>query len=281
MSTARELDQYFTHPKVAKTCFDRLRSVVHLPADAVFLEPSAGEGAFFDLMPPANRFGFDLQPRQSGIQQQDFLLYEWPTGRSRAITVGNPPFGKNASLAVSFFNHAAKFSDVIAFIVPKTFRKGSLVRRLDKNFVLCCDDELPECSFIFEGQPYSVPCCFQIWKRSATARLDIQGPLTHVDFGFVGPQDADFAVRRVGGLAGKVLRVFAGYSAASHYFIKARGNADVLIGRLAGIDWSDVKANNAGNPSISKREFVAGYSATLAAARVTRGASTRALAAAP
>ena len=39
------------------------------------------------------------------------------------LIVGNPPYGKNCSTAINFFNHAVTISDFIAFIIPKTFRK--------------------------------------------------------------------------------------------------------------------------------------------------------------
>lgn len=273
MSTARELDQFYTLPRVARICFDSLLNKIVLPAATVFLEPSAGTGSFFNLMPERHRLGYDLDPRCSGVVEQDFLKLQWPADRSFAVTVGNPPFGKNASLAVAFFNHAAQFSDVIAFIVPKTFRKVSLVRRLDTNFVLVSDEELHESAFVFEGQPYSVPCCFQIWKRSDIQRVDVIGPLEHSDFGFVAGSEADFAVRRVGGLAGKVLRDFIGYSPASHYFIKSRVGVSALIECLEAVDWSEIKSNTAGNPSISKRELVAGYERAKAAAGLPNAAS--------
>ena len=37
-----------------------------------------------------------------------------------------PPFGKVSSLAIRFFNKCAQFSDVIAFIIPRTFNKVSV-----------------------------------------------------------------------------------------------------------------------------------------------------------
>ena len=254
MSTARELDQFYTHPAIAQACFDQLLRAIPPSPDAIFLEPSAGNGAFFNLMPADRRLGFDLEPRCPDVQLQDFLAYTWPADHSRTITVGNPPFGKNASLAVAFFNHAAKFSETVAFIVPKTFRKASLIKRLDKNFKLLHDNELPADAFLFQGRPYNVPCCFQIWVRTQEPRIDVQGPTGHEDFEYVPATEADFAVRKIGALAGKVLKHFVGYSASSHYYIKSNINVDEIVSRLKELirPWSmvitpDTPASASGN----------------------------------
>lgn len=259
MSRARALDQFYTSPGVARFCVQEMRKVLHPSAEDLFLEPSAGDGAFLRLLPTQHRLGLDLDPGSDDVLTGDFFEFVWPFKKRPPITVGNPPFGKNASLAVRFFNHAATFSRAIAFIVPKTFRKQSVVRRLAQHFHCILDLELPRNAFLFEGKSYDVPCCFQVWERRDTPRTDNRTPTSHDDFSFVDREGADFAFRRVGGLAGKIIRKFEGYSAASHYFIKSNIGKEKLIARLAAIDWTEAKANNAGNPSISKAELVAEY----------------------
>lgn len=267
MSKARELDQFYTDGHVAKYCFDILLQHVELSPDDWLLEPSAGDGAFLMVMRQrwaADRcIGIDIDPGCESVTRCEFLEEFSPNpAAKRWITTGNPPFGKNCSLAVRFVKRAAEFSEVIAFIVPLTFRKASLQKRLPMNLELVADVELPRRSFVFEGAPYSVPCCFQIWRRCDEPRVHVDAPLTHDDFSFVGPAQADIAVRRIGAHAGKVLVEFDGYSPNSHFFMKSRkvGRSE-LIRRLSSIDWSDVKFHTAGNPSISKRELVAKYSA--------------------
>lgn len=262
MSPARALDQFYTSPVVAKACFDFLEKTIFLLDTDLFLEPSAGDGAFFKLMPPERRVGVDVEPKHPDVELQNFLTEFVPRpGARRWVVVGNPPFGKNSSLAVRFFQKSAEFADVIAFVVPLTFRKQSLQRRLPANFVLVDELPLSDNAFVFEGKPYSVPCCFQVWKKTPIERKHVLAPLSHVDFEFCEASRADFAIRRVGGLAGKVIRDFDGYSAASHYFIRSRLGAEALARRFESIDWKDVKWNTAGNPSIGKRELVAKYSA--------------------
>jgi hypothetical protein len=177
----------------------------------------------------------------------------------RWVVVGNPPFGKNSSLAVRFFNKAAEFADVIAFVVPLTFRKQSLQRRLKANFELVAETALGDDAFVFEGKACSVPCAFQVWRKTAVSREHVLLPLTHEDFEFCQAAEADFAIRRVGAMAGRVLRDFKHYSAGSNVFIRSNIDADELARRFETINWDDTRCNTAGNPSISKRELVAKY----------------------
>lgn len=265
MSSARELDQFYTKAAVAANCIDFLAKHIDTKG-AYFVEPSAGAGAFWSKLPEADRLGLDLDPKQEKIRQADFLKFnpqeELPTGRF-VVTIGNPPFGKNSSLALKFVNLAANFSDVVAFVLPMTFKKESMRAKVARNLHLVAERNLDPYSFEFEGADYDVPCVFQVYERRSTMREVTLGDLAHSDFEFCAPAVADFAIRRVGGLAGKVISDFASYSPASHYYIKAAvPGCKAVFERL---NWEDVKHNTAGNPSISKRELVRGYATALAA----------------
>ena len=264
----REHDCFFTSQEVAKQCLLTLKSkfankkINELSYD-LWLEPSAGDGVFFELLPP-NRLGIDIRKsKNSKIKKADFLT--WPINQltskyKNIITIGNPPFGKNSNLAVKFFNRSAQFSNCIAMILPRTFLKSSIQRRLDPYF--CCEEEveLPEESFFFNNTPYAVPCVFQIWFKGYTKRKVPLGPLTHRDFEFTTRNNADFAVQRVGVAAGKIKHNFDIIADASHYFIKSLKIGSRVEETFGDIDWSSVKFNTAGNPSISKRELVEMYS---------------------
>jgi hypothetical protein len=238
MSRARELDQFYTSRPVAKHCFSTLLTQLKKGQGYLFLEPSAGDGAFYDLLPADSRIGLDLDPKTEGVAREDFFNFAAQPDWAPVVTVGNPPFGRNTSLAVRFFNHAAEFSELIAFVIPLSFRKESLQRRLNTNFVLTHDETLPPASFVFEGKPYCVLCCFQIWVRSDTPRVAPQGALTHPDFRFTTPEFGDFAFRRVGRLAGKVLRSCAGCHPPSHYFIQSNICLELLMARMTSVDWA-------------------------------------------
>lgn len=254
---SKELDQFYTDPVYAISFLSKIREFTDLDSFDHFLEPSAGTGSFFNQLDPNKRIGIDLDPKYTGIIKADFLQWSAPPNK-RIVTVGNPPFGKNASLAVKFFNRAAEFSNVIAFILPRTFRKDSIINRLDRNFHLVYDETVPDNSFIHEGKPYNVWCCAQIWVRRYHQRDTIKIPRMDdfsVWFDIVPPDDADFSIQRVGGRAGTIRTTdFSGYSPLSHYFIKAKDHR--VLDAFMMIDFENVKNNTAGNPSISPGELL-------------------------
>lgn len=156
-------------------------------------------------------------------------------------------------MAVRFFNHAARQSSVIAFILPRTFRKASIENRLDRNFHLLHEETVPDDAFLFRSKPYNVPAIFQIWERRPERRELRHVETRHSDFDFTTPDRADFAIQRVGARAGRVHRDFTA-SPSSHYFI--RGDVEDIMGQL---DFPSVARNVAGNPSLSKSEIVSLY----------------------
>jgi len=241
-----ENDKFYTLPEVAKHCAEIYSEF----AEGFIVEPSAGSGAFA----PYVNLMLDLVPEGPNIIQQDFLKFD---STQYANYLGNPPFGRNSSLAKDFFNHAAKGKGTIGFILPRTFRKVSIQNALNLNFHLVHDELLQPQSFTLQGQPYAVPCVFQVWQWRETARNKVVLPTEHEDFHFADEDEYDFAIRRVGALAGKVLEV--GGAKASHYFIMAppevRERMEFLYERF-----QEVARNTAGNPSLGKGELISIYS---------------------
>ena len=127
-----QFDKFYTKSSIAKQCYDFLCEKIPSVKEGYFLEPSAGDGSFLEFLP---RFdAFDIRPEGENIKQADFLSLT--LDRRDYITIGNPPFGKRSKLAISFFNHAAKYSKIIAFIVPVSFMKWSVQKELDHSFHL-------------------------------------------------------------------------------------------------------------------------------------------------
>ncbi|WP_162600876.1 Eco57I restriction-modification methylase domain-containing protein [Paraburkholderia sp. C35] len=274
-TTARSLDQFYTSPAVAHSLYQTLLTRLGRKAKGLrFVEPSAGAGAFFEQF-PAGSIGLDLDPRCDGVEQADF--FDWTPEEPAApmAFVGNPPFGKNASLAVRFFNRAASFpgTSFIAFVVPRSFEKASVQRRLDRGFRLVHQEILPESAFVHEGEPYDVPCTFMLWERSAVhASEPVPVVRTHPDFVLLSDAErlsADFAVQRVGSAAGAVKDMFGRVPTGSHYFVRAtdRFEKKLVRERFERLEsdgaWEVVKRRTAGNPSIAQDELVAGYAGTL------------------
>lgn len=261
--TSKDLDQFYTNIKVSKFCMKTLSEEFKLE-EFFLLEPSAGTGSFSDLF-HENSLAIDIDPKKDYIEKIDFLtLNNDIFNDKRVFTIGNPPFGKNSSLAIKFFNKAAEFSEYIGFVVPKTFKKISVINKLNLNFSLIIELEIPLDSFIFEGNSYSVPCVFQVWKKSSLKREIIKTKTLSDYFEFTDKENADFAVRRVGGLAGKVIENFDNYKESSHYFIKAKENKTSLVEKLKKIysNLNELARNSAGNPSLSKHELIITFEKT-------------------
>jgi hypothetical protein len=263
-SVARSLDQFFTARDVAQDCFE----LAHHTASRRFstplwVEPSAGGGVFLNLM-PLPRIGIDIAPQARGILRQDFLSWQ-PDDLSRPIIVcGNPPFGKNAALAIRFFNHAARFADLIAMIVPKTFQKASTHRRLDTWFHIVSEHPIRTHAFLHQQEIRDVPTVFQIWEKRSCARELVRSATCHPHFAFVKASEAEFAFQRVGARAGLVSRQGLIKSSQSHYFLSPRVRTIDVQAVLKAIDWSPVKSRTAGNPSIGKAELVEHYARAIA-----------------
>lgn len=254
---AEGIDPFYTHPELA--CAYAGAAAERWPdPDTLFVEPAAGAGAFVRPLREAGRKvrAMDIAPRGKGIIQGDFFKpHRLFRGRHAGIVVlGNPPFGRNASLAAQFFNRAAEDADGIAFIVPRTFRKMSLQARLDPLFHLAADEDVPEEAFLLDGQAYDVPCAWQVWERGDNERTMPEPPSVDHLIQYTSPALADFAMRRVGFYAGRVIeRNITRLSKTTHYFLRELRNG--VKDLLAGIDWLGVTDQTAGVRSLSKREI--------------------------
>lgn len=248
-----ELDKFYTKPEIAEFCISKIPV---LEQYSLFIEPAAGAGTFLKRL-PMPRIGIDILPDDDEIIELDFFEFK-PTKVNNIIVVGNPPFGKNASLAIRFFNHAAQWADTIAFIVPKTFRKTSIQNNLSLSMVLHLDVDLPDNSFILFNDDnsiseYSVSSCFQIWCKGSRAKIKL--PTTHSDWRWVPKSKAKYAIRRVGGLAGKCFTEFSEYSESSNYFIDCDEQVFNTLNSLFK-EFQSVAKNTVANPSLSKTEIV-------------------------
>jgi len=188
---SKGLDKFYTKESVILDLIDMLE----MDKYDIFIEPSAGDGAFLKHLPKSKTIAMDIQPDVPEIFEEDFFNFR-PSPEQHSsksiITVGNPPFGKNSSLAIKFFNHAAKYSECIAFVLPRTFRKPSVINRLDASFYLEREKVLESKSNSFylpTGEDYDVPTVIQVWKKydNDKTREKINTVSTHKDFQFLSP----------------------------------------------------------------------------------------------
>jgi predicted RNA methylase len=260
MNESRKLDQFYTKKAVAENFYNILNKKYNLK-EYKLIEPSAGTGSFSSLF-HKNSIALDLDPKSDEIIKQDFLNFDGTElPKDNVFVVGNPPFGKNSSLAIKFFNKSAEFADYIAFILPQTFKKESVINKLNINFHLVNEIILQKNSFEFNNEDYDVPCVFQVWEKRKIKRENINSMKKSKLFNFVKKSDADFAIRRVGGLAGKVILDFESYKEPSHYYIKVNTQEigiNELINKLISIypDLQRLARYSAGNPSLSKGELI-------------------------
>jgi hypothetical protein len=166
------LDQFFTRSHVAKACWASLCD--YMTADGAdlthykFVEPSAGLGAFYDLLPDKRRIGIDVVHYRPEFIQSDFLAWSPKKNGYTYASIGNPPFGYRAWLALAFLNHAALFSDYVGFILPMGFqsRGKSNVQDRVKGLRLVHSSPLPPDSFMgVDGKSAKVNALWQIWTK--------------------------------------------------------------------------------------------------------------------
>ena len=190
-------DQFYTQDKIAIDCLEKIFNVLKTNFKTLdfkkmtFLEPSAGGGAFLRALKNKgynNFFAIDIDPGYKDVKKLDFLqdnLSSFLPKRDQIITIGNPPFGHRAKLAIDFINKSLEYSNIVAFILPLQFEKYSAQKNLNPNAKLIYDEKLPDESFVYQDKPYKVRCCLQIWTTLETD-VDLRlrsSPITkHVDF---------------------------------------------------------------------------------------------------
>ena len=276
------LDQFYTKETIAKLCWnhliDTVSSLDKSINDLFFLEPSAGKGAFYSLMPEHRRIGMDLEPKCDGVKSQDFLkTVKIEFESHNTVVVGNPPFGKRGNLAVAFFNHSAYLAETVAFIVPVIFRKFMIHKKLDSRMKFISKLELPKESFEFDsGKTYSVNTEFQVWTRLPCSCDDMREygslPISHKDFQMwqynntpealkVFENNFDFAVPSQGWQDYSRRETEADNCEKHKQWILLKAKDAVILSRLLDIDYNELAHRcTTAIPGFRKGDLVKRYS---------------------
>jgi predicted RNA methylase len=275
------LDKFYTNPDIAERCIAVIGSRYDWNQWSKVIEPSAGNGSFYNYLPVDDdkKVGIDIAPEHDAIIQQDFFDFNLSnTVPGQVLIIGNPPFGRVSSLAIKFFNHAAHIcgdinGSVIAFIIPRTFRRPSVQNKLDTSYHLVYDEDIPTspCSFT---PNMAVKCCFQIWERRDVSRALIAQETRHPDWEFLAmgsldehgqptpPQGADFALRAYGGKCGDIIEQgLETLRPKSWHWIKVNSanlTKNELIMRFRQLDYS-ISTNTARQNSIGRADLVTLY----------------------
>lgn len=164
-------DEYYTPKDLAEYCVAKTKEVLELSDDTVYLEPSAGGGAFLDFLPIETK-ALDINPQDSRVEYGNFLEddFEYKEG---LCVIGNPPFGFRNNLAVKFFKKAVTLGDYIAFILP--------ISQLDNQqkmyeFDLVYSENLGK--RVYSG--VEVYCCFNIYKRPKSGEFNKGKPKCNI-----------------------------------------------------------------------------------------------------
>lgn len=263
------LDKFYTNSNYAEHCINSVFKLYNINSFDLIIEPSAGNGSFLNQLKTNNKIGIDIFPENKGIIKMNFFDYTPPKNKKFVLVIGNPPFGRISSTAVKFFNHASKFANVIAFIIPRTFRKISIQNKLNTTFHLVFDEDtsVTPCCFI---PKMSVKCCFQIWEKQNCIRPIIKLTTHHLDWTFLPfgpkkdgqptvPKDADFALRAYGSKIGEIkINNLQNLRPKSWHWIKSNIDKYELIKIFNQLDYSG-SLNTARQNSMGRAELVKLY----------------------
>ncbi|MEK9170019.1 MAG: hypothetical protein AAB674_00015 [Patescibacteria group bacterium] len=179
-------DQFYTKPKVAEYCFDKFKKIAgDLGVDLkeyIYIEPAAGCGCFYQILPNKKRIGIDIDPKKygtiynKGIIKSDYLNWKPKDRNKKYIVIGNPPFGLRGKLALSFINKSYEYADMVAFILPQLFNsdgKGVAGKRV-LGYKLAYNEKLPSNSFMYpDGTDIEIHTVFQVWTKINKDKIKI------------------------------------------------------------------------------------------------------------
>lgn len=252
-------DKFYTNSNVVELCFTALNKYQSLLNDYKIIEPSAGSGAFLDKLSKYDFDAFDIEPPETkyNIVKEDFLELDLNKYNKSLAFIGNPPFGRQSSIAKKFIKKISNCNktNLIAFILPKSFKKESMQKCFNLYFWLEFEIDLPDNSFTINEKIHDVPCIFQIWRRLDKKRIikPMENPQSFI---YVKKNEyPDFSLRRVGVYAGNISEEFENKSEQSHYFIKLNEtiSKSMFLEKYNTINFEH--NNTVGPKSISKKEF--------------------------
>jgi len=250
-------EQYYTPRDLAEKLVQKTKALIPDFSSRTVLEPAGGTGAFVEAAKSAGAkkvLSVDIEPKHAEVGLANYL--EAPLNLTDAVTISNPPFGRNNSLSIPFFNRAAEHSEFIAFIVPRSWRKWSVINRLDRRFHLVLDEDLQidyvDDTHTLISQKNLLKTCFQVWQRKDELR-----PIVKIeDRGFVTkvkPDEADIALTVFGYSCGKVNEEFERKPNTTRMFLKL--NHPKALKALKSMDYQRFSKNTAYTDALSFQEI--------------------------
>jgi hypothetical protein len=263
------LDKFYTDKSIVLNCYKNIIDNISIDFEEdLIIEPSAGNGAFINTIKKLckNYKFYDIEPEHKEIKKQDFLSLDLSyidDINGKLHIIGNPPFGRQSSLAIKFIKKSCLYCDSISFILPKSFKKDSLKKHFPLNFHLIYEEDLPNNAFLIDDKETNVPSTFQIWIKKDIKR-DLILKLTPSCYTFVKKtENPHIAFRRVGFYAGNIDINITDKSIQSHYFICFNDESDISnkLEKLKNIKFDF--ENTVGPKSISKQELIKEFNRVL------------------
>ena len=239
-------EQFYTPIDTAKHCVKVMDQVA---LREVYLEPAGGTGSFIQALEGRSIVSYDIEPKHPFVQHADFLTTS--LSLSHVITLTNPPFGRNHSLSIPFFNKCADVSDYIGFIIPKSWRKWSVLNRLDRRFHLIHDEEL-DVDYI-DGGSGKLNTIFQIYEKRGVLRDLITIPDNNYITKVKDPKEADVALTVFGRGCGTVRRSFETDPKTTQMYLKV--NEPWVMGALPKLNYKRFYENVAFTEALSINEI--------------------------
>lgn len=246
-------EQYYTPLSTAIECVKDMKVLLQDTPD-LWIEPSGGTGNFIEALISSGVFSsniisWDILPLHPLVKPTDDFLTEnlsYITSGKRVVAIGNPPFGRCHSLSVKFFNKLADYCNYIGFIIPVSWRKWSILNRLDTRFHLALDQDL-KINYLGDNVKSNnrLNTCFQVYERRSENRkkvkIEDRGYVTKVS-----QQEADVSLTVFGVYGRKCGEVFDDpfeVKPGTQIFLKL--NEPWVRTALDEVDYSQFCSNNA------------------------------------
>ena len=251
-------DKFYTKIQVSKECLDFLGD---LSSYEKVVECSAGNGSFSKQINHTNLEAYDILPEDNSIIKQDW--FDYSCDLSKSIVISNPPFGIRNKLSKDFIKHCIELNcKTIAMILPNVYNKHTLQSVFPKEYRLVKKKELPQNSFIFNGEDYHVPCTFYVWDRSegCDLRFDITKYYTE-DFMIVSKNEIDTDCFFILGASPNTVKDIKDVNKNNRgYYIKpVKKTRDYLVGVFQNLKFEGMSSVNGGVSWLTKIEIIKNY----------------------
>lgn len=173
--SSKEKDQFFTPVETAVKCFqiftDVIKTYGEKPTDFKYIEPSAGDGRFLQVL-PSDTIALDIEPRHPSVINADYLNW-YPSENNNFVVFGNPPFGLRGHTALKFINHSFNFANYVCFILPQLFESDGkgVPRKRVKGYNLIHSTKILSNFYEPCGNCIKINTIFQIWSKNHSNNL--------------------------------------------------------------------------------------------------------------